>query len=125
VFFETDELLKQYQTSQVSVLRSRNCSLEDIRVLNSKVEGKQRDELIPRACKPRAITLCSREFGRGEDFKVYNTNLIQAGGLHVISTFLPLDISEQVQIQGRTGRQTNPGSFSLVLSTQDIWKSAG
>jgi preprotein translocase subunit SecA len=121
VFFETNELLAEYEKGQVGALRSAGVAVDDIHVLNSQTADDRRNSIIRSACKPRSVTLCSREYGRGEDFITWNTNLRRAGGIHVVSTFLSLDISEEVQVQGRTARRTNPGSFSLVLSTASIW----
>jgi glycosyltransferase involved in cell wall biosynthesis len=41
--------------------------------------------------------------------------LVRSGGVHVIQTFVSEDISEEVQIKGRTARQDNKGSFGMVL----------
>jgi preprotein translocase subunit SecA len=40
--------------------------------------------------------------------------------LHVISTFLSREESEEVQIKGRTARQGNNGTFNLVLLDEDL-----
>jgi preprotein translocase subunit SecA len=50
-------------------------------------------------------------FGRGTDFMLYDDEINEAGGLHVIQCFLSLWESEEVQIKGRTARQSNKGSY--------------
>jgi hypothetical protein len=72
------------------------------------------------ACQPRRVTLCTRDFGRGVDFVVYSSALISAGGMHVIQTFLSIEYCEEVQIKGRTCRQDNPGSYSLILAVEHV-----
>jgi hypothetical protein len=66
------------------------------------------------------ITLLTRAFGRGTDFICYDDRLQQNGGIHVIQTFFSFIKSEEVQIKGRTARQGNVGSFSLVLMDGDL-----
>jgi preprotein translocase subunit SecA len=51
------------------------------------------------------ITILTRSFGRGIDFVVEEDNVKSAGGVHVIQTFISEDVSESVQIEGRTARQ--------------------
>ena len=46
--------------------------------------------------------------------------LSRSGGIHVIQTFLSEEQSEEIQIKGRTGRQDNLGSFSMVLSESEV-----
>jgi len=42
------------------------------------------------------------------------------GGLHVLQTFFSVDLSEEVQMQGRSARQGNKGSYSLVLHIDSL-----
>lgn len=122
VIFATNEALKAFEKSQVPVLRAKGCTPDMVHVLNSYTAESDVPKTIWDACEPRNVTLCSREYGRGIDFNCRNVNLRNAGGMHVISTFLSEDISEEVQIQGRTARKTNPGSFSLVLSDAGLFE---
>jgi preprotein translocase subunit SecA len=57
------------------------------------------------------ITLLTRAFGRGIDFVVEERSVMQAGGMHIIQTFISEDESESVQIEGRTARQGQKGTF--------------
>ena len=43
-------------------------------------------------------------------------------GIHVIQTFLSEALSEEIQIKGRTARQGENGSYSLILSIKDLEK---
>ena len=52
-----------------------------------------------------------REYGRGTDFKYYDSRLLLAGGAHVIQAFFSTEQSEEVQIKGRCARQGTEGSF--------------
>ena len=49
-----------------------------------------------------------------------NCFLCQVGGTHVIQAFFSDDISEEIQIQGRTARQGNQGTYSLILTESEI-----
>ncbi len=68
------------------------------------------------------MTLATRAFGRGTDFICNDPKVLQAGGLHVLQTFLSEDESEEVQIKGRTSRQGTPGSYSMVLLLDELIK---
>ncbi len=46
-------------------------------------------------------------FGRGTDFVLFNKNIKDNGGLHIIQAFLTLDEAEEIQIKGRTARQAD------------------
>ena len=66
------------------------------------------------------ITLSTREFGRGTDFKYLGNAVIEAGGLAVIQAFFTNDYSEEIQIRGRTRRQGTTGSYEIIVCLQDI-----
>lgn len=61
------------------------------------------------------ITLMTKSFGRGTDFKVFDPKVNEAGGIHIIQTFLSEDEAEEIQIKGRTNRQNTPGSVDIVF----------
>lgn len=44
----------------------------------------------------------------------------EAGGIHIIQTFLSEEESEEVQIKGRSGRQGNNGSYTIILLIDDL-----
>ena len=64
--------------------------------------------------------MCTREFGRGTDFKYHGDLVIHAGGLHVIQAFFTEDYSEEIQIRGRTRRQGTTGSYEIIASKDQI-----
>lgn len=65
------------------------------------------------------VTLLTKTFGRGVDFKT-EAFVLKQGGAHVIQTFFSRDMKEQIQIQGRTARKDAPGSCELILNAQDL-----
>jgi hypothetical protein len=79
-----------------------------------------RSVAVRAACQPNRVTICTRDFGRGVDFVVYSEAVIQEGGMHVIQAFLSTEYCEEIQIQGRTCRQDNPGSYALVVTLEDL-----
>jgi len=83
-------------------------------------ELTERKAIIERATRPGHVTLATRSFGRGVDFKVLDDHLLVCGGMHVLLTFFPSDKSEEVQIKGRTARQGDAGSFSMVMRVDQL-----
>lgn len=72
-------------------------------------------KLIDEATKSGNITLMTKSFGRGTDFVIRDEILIKIGGVHVIQSFYSTSKSEEIQIKGRTARQGDPGSYSLLM----------
>ena len=114
VFFETSERLHEYRNSPYfkKVLHAN--------VLEENADAKTRDYTIRKAATARQATFASAAFGRGTDFFCKDNKLTNAGGVHVLQTFLSLQKAEEVQIQGRTARQGKQGSFGLVLLEADL-----
>ena len=77
--------------------------------------------MVTDATKQGRITLATREFGRGTDFKYHGDAVINAGGLAVIQTFFTFDYSEEIQIRGRTRRQGTTGSYEILVSLEDLY----
>lgn len=75
----------------------------------------QRDNIITSATRQGQVTLATRIYARGTDFKINDMRMEQAGGVHVISSYFSRDLSEEVQMMGRCARQGAPGSFSMVI----------
>jgi len=59
------------------------------------------------------------------DFACRDDHVEKQGGVHVIQTFLSEDISEEVQIKGRTARQGKRGSYILILNSLDLQRQFG
>ena len=78
-----------------------------------------------RAAQMNAVTLASSTFGRGTDFKCFDDQVQQAGGIHIIQTHVAETLSEEIQIKGRTARQGEKGSWSMVLRKGDLLKTYG
>ena len=72
-------------------------------------------KIIDEATKSGNITLMTKSFGRGTDFVIRDEILIKSGGVHVIQSFYSTSKSEEIQIKGRTARQGDPGSYSLLM----------
>lgn len=72
---------------------------------------EMRNPLINYAGSKNRITLISVAFSRGTDFKVYDNEVNEKGGMHIIQTFISKNESDYIQILGRTGRQGKKGTF--------------
>jgi preprotein translocase subunit SecA len=65
-----------------------------------------------------AVTIATNIAGRGTDIRL-GPGVAESGGLHVIATELHESQRVERQLMGRAGRQGSPGSFELILSTED------
>jgi hypothetical protein len=84
---------------------------QDSQLLSEEASKDEREGLFLKATESGAITFMIREFGRGTDFKCYDKNMLQIGGVHIIQTFFSVDAAEERQIKGRTARQGADGSY--------------
>ena len=117
VFFETTpKLLDFYHSNEFA------CYRDHVQILTESVSVSSKESIIRSAVTTGAITLLNRVFGRGTDFYCYDDKLINNGGIHVIQTFVSEVLSEETQIKGRTARQGNKGSFSMVLMLEELEK---
>lgn len=117
VFFDTEKKLQSFY----EFLKSEYMS-DSVAILTEAASTEERETVIKRATASGQITLLARIFGRGTDFICYDESVALNGGTHVIQTFLSEDLSEEVQIKGRTARQGNFGSFSMILLDSDLEK---
>jgi|688.fasta_scaffold1042767_1 preprotein translocase subunit SecA len=78
---------------------------------------EMRNPLINYAGTKNRITLISSAFSRGTDFTVYDSDINEKGGMHVIQTYVSKNESDFIQILGRTGRQGKNGSFEMIVTT--------
>ena len=119
VFFKTaEELLKYYKSNAPGALK------HNMKYMTEEVSAADKDSIIRQATSPGSVTILSREFGRGTDFIIYDDRVSEAGGVHVVQTFLSEEVSEETQIKGRSARQGCKGSYSMVLSYSDLEKFA-
>ncbi|KAJ9446346.1 Protein translocase subunit SecA [Diplonema papillatum] len=113
VFFESAAVLNDYMkragdTQSFTVTRM--------------VEGfshAEKARLTLSAATPGTVTFATRTYGRGTDFVVHDSRLLEAGGIHGIQTFMG-SASEHIQIKGRQARQGQNGSFSMVLDAERL-----
>ena len=115
VFFPTKNELDVFRASAAFALYR-----DDALMLVAGMEENDRLRNISKAMDSGCITLLTREFGRGTDFCCHSTDIEKQGGIHVISTFVSIEVSEEKQIIGRTGRQGKSGSFSMVLKKSEV-----
>jgi len=117
VFFSTKaKLLKFYNSQDL-----RNSFYKDgIKILTEEASSSEKEATVKSAVLTGNITLLTREFGRGTDFICYDDDLNTSGGIHVIQTFVSEDIAEEKQIMGRTARQGNKGSFSMLVIAEEL-----
>lgn len=115
VFFEDDATLERfYQCPSMDHLRGQTSKFQE------NVEMSARKARVSRATTAGQITLLSRTFGRGTDFACFDSEVLAKGGVLVIQTFLSLELSEEIQIRGRCGRQGQPGIYRLVLLSKQL-----
>jgi preprotein translocase subunit SecA len=77
-----------------------------------------RDNRIQMAGNRGTVTLLTEKFSRGTDFILEDKILIDAGGFHVIQTYVSKDESDYVQVCGRTARQGKKGSYQMVINRE-------
>ena len=78
-----------------------------------------------RSATMNAVTLASSTFGRGTDFQCMDDLVQQAGGIHIVQTHVAVTLSEEIQMKGRTARQGEKGSWSMVLHKDQILTTYG
>ena len=122
VFFPSKSKLDSFFNSETFQTSKLFTSYNNVLTMTEDTEPEDRDSNRIKACAPGMLTLAVREFGRGTDFMTLDENLNNAGGTHVIQTFISEDISEEIQIKGRTARQGSAGSFSFVIEKQPLEK---
>jgi hypothetical protein len=114
VFFKSDKVVKEFKATPYGKGYDK---------LNDLVETTpNKDFYIKKATTTKQVTLLSKTFGRGIDFYCRDEAVLRAGGVHVIQTFLSKSKSEEIQIRGRTARQGQKGSYSLILNVPDLEK---
>jgi preprotein translocase subunit SecA len=83
VFFTTIDMVNEfYMSDQFKTLKGNSITLTE---RNDADATKTR---IIRAARAKNITIMTRAFGRGIDFVVGEKDVKDAGGIHVIQTFI-------------------------------------
>jgi hypothetical protein len=114
VFFETEERMSEFTAAR----SGQGAQIKMHAVTNDKVH--RINHYIETATKMGAVTLFPKVFGRGLDFVCESSRVNGNGGVHVIQTFLSQEKSEEAQIQGRTCRQGQKGSYRMILLKDDL-----
>ncbi len=115
VFFETQDKLKAFYNSPVFSARR-----DAARIMTEELNPEERQQAVLLAARAGQVTLLTRTYGRGTDFACRDKQVASNGGLHVIQTFLSEELSEEVQMKGRTARQGAQGSYSMVLLENEL-----
>ena len=101
-------------------------------ILNAKHHEKEA-EVIANAGKPGMVTIATNMAGRGtdivlggkkedqteEEWKLNNSKVLEAGGLHILGTERHESRRIDNQLRGRSGRQGDPGYSKFFLSLED------
>jgi preprotein translocase subunit SecA len=86
-------------------------------VLNAE-QNEREAEIVAAAGQPNTVTVATNMAGRGTDIKL-GQGVAENGGLHVIGTERHEAARIDRQLQGRAGRQGDPGSAGFMLSLED------
>jgi hypothetical protein len=116
IYFESEAKLQDFRESEYG----RKHPAGAMQIITSATRNVS--ARVRKATHSGSVTLISREQGRGLDYHCSDKTVEQTGGLHVVQTFLSEELSEEIQIRGRTARQKNKGSFELVLLAPDLAK---
>jgi preprotein translocase subunit SecA len=95
-------------------------TISNYQTLTEHNDDSEKEDRVTKATYAKMVTLSTPSFGRGTDFICRDPQVEKNGGVHVICTFFPELLSEFVQIQGRTARQGDPGSFTMILLDEDL-----
>lgn len=94
---------------------SIKCSGEAKIINYSRSEKDLYNSDIETLAYPRTIIVATNLAGRGTDIKT-SLEVEENGGLHVISTFVAKNARDEAQVQGRTARQGNNGSYEVITA---------
>ncbi|MCI5066022.1 hypothetical protein MRY87_09885 [bacterium] len=73
--------------------------------------------ILAEAGRPGVVTISTQMVGRGADI-LLDQEVQRNGGLHVIGTFVPANLSLERQIRGRSGRQGDSGSSEFIICAE-------
>jgi hypothetical protein len=118
VYFDSGATLNDFFAKYESRLESVTVNIVNENTPNLEV-------FVKKATEARVVTLFTRGFGRGLDFHSGDDAVEAAGGVAVIQAFFSANLSEEIQIKGRTGRQTKKGTFQIILETTSLAKQLG
>ncbi|NQY73282.1 MAG: hypothetical protein HRT90_00805 [Candidatus Margulisbacteria bacterium] len=126
IFSEIDKM-KALGRPVLILVRTTNDSLEISAKMKEKhmthhvlnaIQEEDEDYIISRAGNAGMVTVATNTAGRGTDI-ILSRDALEAGGLHVIFGFYPINDRVEAQGIGRAGRQGQPGSSQIVVHSQD------
>ncbi len=117
VFFESRKKMLSFYNSKVM-----NLLKENVQLMTETDNDKEKNYKVGKAATVGVITFSGKIFGRGTDFVCADSRILKNGGVHVVCTFFPEELSEETQIKGRTARQGKDGSFSMILISEELEK---
>ena len=102
---------------EISELLSRMLKMKGLKhnVLNAKLHQREA-EIVAEAGKTGTITIATNMAGRGTDIKL-TEDVRNAGGLAIIGTERHESRRVDRQLRGRSGRQGDPGIFTVFCFT--------
>ncbi|KAL7535461.1 hypothetical protein ACHAXR_006501 [Thalassiosira sp. AJA248-18] len=115
VFFRDRSMLNHFVASPTYRQLGRRKSL-----LTEDMSSVEKEYIISKAATAGQLTLSTAVFGRGTDFFCKDEGVEKNGGVHIIQTFLSEEVSEEIQIQGRTARQGKRGSYQMILLDSEV-----
>lgn len=93
--------------------------------LHKYTKGNTEEEkFLENLIESGSIIIATNIAGRGTDPQV-TPQVIEAGGLHVICTFLPENQRVEDQIFGRTSRNGEPGTAQLIIHSDEVLRKLG
>lgn len=120
VFFQDNARLREFTSSSFYRKLSRQKKL-----LTEEMSPADKEFVINKAATAGQITISTAVFGRGTDFFCKDDRVQKNGGVHVIHAFLSTELSEEIQLQGRTARQGKKGSYQMILLESDLEEHFG
>ncbi len=118
IFFKDNSALEGYYNSGDHLPVPPQKRDQMLLVINQKT--RDITDAVRRATRKGQISLIEKSFGRGTDFICLDKEINAKGGVLVLQTFFSLDKSEEIQIRGRTARQSREGEYKLVMLAQHL-----
>lgn len=92
--------------------------LNDVNNQDENGVPRSEAEIIEGAGDLGMVTIATNVLGRGSDI-IIGPEAAARGGVHEITTFIPVNVRVEFQARGRSGRQGNPGSSEIITYQKD------